>query len=241
MRGPKVTCCARSRCAESPGKSGRSARASAAESPPASVQEAEMGAAASTSQQRARSELSSIWIRGAVSGWGLGVREGTRRAAPRSGNPRRDAGYESPRARSIVGFRARGYYGGARSARQTAGLARRSPRSRRAATALSRHRMKVLTRYLLRSHLAPFFFAFLALTGVVLINTLARELANLAGKGLDTEVFVEFFVLSLPANIALTLPMSVLVAVLYTFSQFAAENEITALKASGIDLRRMTL
>ena len=101
--------------------------------------------------------------------------------------------------------------------------------------------MKVLTRYLLRSHIAPFFFAFLALTGVVLINTLARELANLAGKGLATEVFVEFFVLSLPANIALTLPMSVLVAVLYTFSQFAAENEITALKASGIDLRRMTL
>lgn len=101
--------------------------------------------------------------------------------------------------------------------------------------------MKVLTRYLLRSHIAPFFFAFLALTGVVLINTLAKELANLAGKGLSTRVFVEFFVLSLPANIALTLPMSVLVAVLYTFSQFAAENEITALKAGGIDLRRMVI
>ncbi|MBW3628942.1 MAG: LptF/LptG family permease [Gemmatimonadetes bacterium] len=101
--------------------------------------------------------------------------------------------------------------------------------------------MKVLTRYLLRSHIAPFFFAFLALTGVVLINTLARELANLAGKGLATEVFFEFFVLSLPANVALTLPMAVLVAVLYTFSQFAAENEITALKASGIDLRRMVM
>ena len=101
--------------------------------------------------------------------------------------------------------------------------------------------MKVLTRYLLRSHVAPFFFAFLALTGVVLINTLAQQLANLAGKGLSTAVFVEFFVLSLPANIALTLPMAVLVAVLYTFSQFAAENEINALKASGIDLRRMVL
>ena len=73
--------------------------------------------------------------------------------------------------------------------------------------------MKVLTRYLLRSHVAPFFFAFLALTGVVLINTLAQQLANLAGKGLSTRVFVEFFVLSLPANIALTLPMAVLVAV----------------------------
>ena len=101
--------------------------------------------------------------------------------------------------------------------------------------------MKVLTRYLLRSHLGPLLFAFMALTGVVLINTLARSMADLAGKGLPTRVFVEFFILSLPANIALTLPMSVLVAVLYAFSQMAAENEITALRASGVDLRRMVL
>jgi lipopolysaccharide export system permease protein len=99
--------------------------------------------------------------------------------------------------------------------------------------------MKVLTRYLLRSHLGPLLFAFVALTGVVLINTLAKSLASLAGKGLPTHVFFEFFLLSLPANIALTLPMSVLVAVLYTFAQMAAENEITAIRASGVDLRRM--
>lgn len=98
--------------------------------------------------------------------------------------------------------------------------------------------MKVLTRYLLRSLVGPFFFAFVALTGVILINTLAKELAGLAGKGLPLRVVAEFFVLSLPANIALTLPMSMLVAVLYSFSQMAAENEITALRASGVDLRR---
>jgi lipopolysaccharide export system permease protein len=101
--------------------------------------------------------------------------------------------------------------------------------------------MRVLTRYLLRSHVGPFFFALVALTSVVLLNTLAKELANLAGKGLPTRVFFEFFYLSLPANLALTLPMSVLVAVLYTVSQMAAENEIMALKASGVDLRRAFL
>jgi len=101
--------------------------------------------------------------------------------------------------------------------------------------------MTVLTRYLLRAHIGPFLFAFVALTGVILVNTLAKELANLAGKGLPMDVVFEFFVLSLPANIALTLPMAVLVAVLYTFSTMAAENEITALRASGIDLRRAAL
>ncbi len=101
--------------------------------------------------------------------------------------------------------------------------------------------MKILTRYLLRAHVGPFLFAFCALTGVVLINTLARRLADLAGKGLPLRVVLEFFGLALPATVALTFPMAVLVSVLYTFSTFTSENEITALKASGVDLRRMLL
>lgn len=101
--------------------------------------------------------------------------------------------------------------------------------------------MPLLTRYLLRAQIGPLVFAFVALTGVVLLNTLARSLAELAGKGLPARVFVEFFLLSLPANVALTLPMSVLVAVLYSFSGMAAENEITALRASGVDLRRLLM
>lgn len=101
--------------------------------------------------------------------------------------------------------------------------------------------MKIFTRYLLRAHLGPFLFAFCALTGVVLINTLVRRLADLAGKGLPTRIVLEFFVLALPATVALTFPMAVLVAVLYTWSQFTTENEITALKASGVDLKRLLL
>lgn len=99
--------------------------------------------------------------------------------------------------------------------------------------------MRILTRYLIRAHLGPFLFAFFALTGVILINTLARRLADLAGKGLPLRVVLEFFALALPATVALTFPMAVLVAVLHTFSSMVAENEITALKASGVDLRRL--
>jgi lipopolysaccharide export system permease protein len=99
--------------------------------------------------------------------------------------------------------------------------------------------MKVLTRYLLRAHLGPFVFAFMALTSVVMINTVARSLADLAGKGLPLSLILEFFLLALPSTLALTVPMAMLVAVLYTFVQMAGENEITALKASGVDLRRV--
>jgi len=99
--------------------------------------------------------------------------------------------------------------------------------------------MRILTRYLLRAHLGPFLFALSVLTGLLLINTVARRFKDLAGKGLPFSVIAEVFVLSIPHVVALSLPMAVLVAVLYTFSVLAADNEITALKASGIDLVRL--
>src|SRR5947199_8239609 len=37
----------------------------------------------------------------------------------------------------------------------------------------------------------------------------------------------------------MTLPMSVLVAVLYAFSRLASENEVTALKAGGVSTRSL--
>lgn len=96
--------------------------------------------------------------------------------------------------------------------------------------------MRILTRYLLRAHVGPFLFALFALTSLLFVNVVARRFPELAGKGLSTSVILEVFALSLPHIIALTLPMAVLVAVLYAFSQLAADNEITALKASGVNL-----
>src|SRR5512142_413613 len=101
--------------------------------------------------------------------------------------------------------------------------------------------MRILTRYILRAHVGPFFFALTALTSILLINTIARQLEGLAGKGLPASVFVQFFLLSMPHVVALTVPMAVLVAVLYTFSQLSAENEVTALKASGVNMHRLML
>ena len=99
--------------------------------------------------------------------------------------------------------------------------------------------MSILTRYLLRMHVGPFFFALSVLTGLLFVNVVARRFEELAGKGLGFRVIGEVFLLSLPHIIALTLPMAVLVAVLYAFSVLAADNEITAMKSTGINLVRL--
>jgi len=94
--------------------------------------------------------------------------------------------------------------------------------------------MSILTRYLLRAHAGPLLFAFTALTGLLFLNTIAQRLGDLVGKGLGWDVILEFVMLSLPHTIALTLPMSILVAVLYTFSDLTANSEITAMSAGGV-------
>ena len=99
--------------------------------------------------------------------------------------------------------------------------------------------MKIITRYVLREHVGPFTFALTALTSLMLLNFISRQFGELVGKGLPWSVIGEFFLLSIPFTVALTVPMSVLVAVLYAFSRLAAENEVTALKASGVSPWRL--
>ncbi|MFN2637688.1 MAG: LptF/LptG family permease [Gemmatimonadaceae bacterium] len=96
--------------------------------------------------------------------------------------------------------------------------------------------MKILHRYVLKEHLGPLTFSLTALTSILLLQYIGKHFGELVGKGLPTFVIAEFFGLSIPLTVALTLPMAVLVATLYAFSRLAAENEITALKASGVSL-----
>jgi lipopolysaccharide export system permease protein len=101
--------------------------------------------------------------------------------------------------------------------------------------------VKIISRYVLKEHLGPFTFALTALTSLMLLQYIARQFGNLVGKGLGWSVILEFFLLSIPFTVAMTLPMAVLVAVLYAFSRLASENEVTALKAGGVSMRQLLL
>src|SRR5437660_8586779 len=99
--------------------------------------------------------------------------------------------------------------------------------------------VRILSRYLLRQHLAPIGFALGALTALMLLNQVAKQFGSLVGKGLPWHVIAEVFILSIPFIIAMTLPMAVLVAVLHTFSRLASDNEITAMMSCGVRLGRI--
>ncbi|NOZ61164.1 MAG: YjgP/YjgQ family permease [Calditrichaeota bacterium] len=101
--------------------------------------------------------------------------------------------------------------------------------------------MKILSRYIIRQHVGPFVFGLFIITLIFMLNLVFKELNKILSKGLDFWVVLEFFALNLAWIVALAAPMAALMASLMAFGQLSADNEITAMKASGVSLYRAIL
>jgi lipopolysaccharide export system permease protein len=96
--------------------------------------------------------------------------------------------------------------------------------------------MYLIYRHLIRTAAGPFFFGLFVITFLLMINVLFTYVDLFVTKGVPFGQATKFLVLSLGHTFALSVPMSVLIAVLMGVGQLAADNEITAMKASGISL-----
>ena len=99
--------------------------------------------------------------------------------------------------------------------------------------------MKILQRYILREHIGPFFLSIGIITFIMLLDRILDLLNLIIEKKLDLLCIVQVFGLSLPFMLALSIPMSVLVASIMAFGRLAMDNEITAIKASGTNIYTM--
>lgn len=98
--------------------------------------------------------------------------------------------------------------------------------------------MKILTRYVIKEHLAPFFGSLFVIMFIFLLQFLAKFIGIIFGKGLSLFTILELISLNLAWMVALAVPMSTLLAVLMAFGRFSEDNEITILKSSGISIYR---
>ena len=94
--------------------------------------------------------------------------------------------------------------------------------------------MRLLSRYFVREMLLPFFFSLLMITFILFINFLLRAIDRFLGKGLDALTILEYLFLNLAWIIALSVPMAILLATLMAFGRLSEDNEINALRASGV-------
>jgi len=94
--------------------------------------------------------------------------------------------------------------------------------------------MRLISRYFIREMILPFFFSLLMITFLLFINFLLRAIDRFLGKGLDVITILEYLFLNLAWIIALSVPMAVLLATLMAFGRLSEDNEINAMRASGI-------
>ncbi|MCD6097506.1 LptF/LptG family permease [bacterium] len=99
--------------------------------------------------------------------------------------------------------------------------------------------MKIIDRYIISEHIAPFFLAFAILMFVMLMDLVIDVLDMIIEKGIQAGTVFQLFFLNTSWMVALAVPMATLVASVMAFGRLSGDTEIVAMKSNGIPLWRM--
>ena len=101
--------------------------------------------------------------------------------------------------------------------------------------------MKILDRYLVKQFLQTLLFALLAFTLIFVVLDTMENLDDFIDESVAGKLVLQYYLVFIPEMIRIILPISVLLASLFTAGKLANLNELTAIKASGVSLYRMMI
>jgi lipopolysaccharide export system permease protein len=101
--------------------------------------------------------------------------------------------------------------------------------------------MRLLDRYLLRELLIPLGYCLCGLLMLWISSDLFATLNSFQKKGLSARDIAEYYVVTTPGFLVIVLPIALLLSLLYALSNHARHNEITAIRAAGVSLWRLSL
>ena len=101
--------------------------------------------------------------------------------------------------------------------------------------------MKLLDRYVLRNFLEPFFICFAGFIAIWLIFDLSDNGPDFIEAKASFKVVAFFYLMQLPQTILISLPVGLLLALLYSLSRMSRSNEIISMLTAGRSILRMIL
>jgi len=99
--------------------------------------------------------------------------------------------------------------------------------------------VRIIDRYLLRQFLVPLAFCFAAFTMLYIVFDLFNNLGDFLQGRASLGSLVRYYLLMIPASLIYSMPVSLILAVLWSMSLLTRHNELTAMRACGISLVRL--
>ena len=100
--------------------------------------------------------------------------------------------------------------------------------------------MYLLNFYIIKNFIQKFFFILLGFTLLFLIVDIIGNIDKFIESSLGQKEIFQYSILSIPSFISISLPMTTLLSCIFTIGQLQKNHELTAIKASGISLKRVS-
>jgi len=98
--------------------------------------------------------------------------------------------------------------------------------------------MKLLDRYIIKQFLLTALFGIVAFTIIFIVIDLMEKLDDFLDRKAEAMIIVEYYVAFTPEMIKLMTPVAILLSSLFTTGKLSSNNELTAMKSSGVSLYR---
>ncbi|MFA4916216.1 MAG: LPS export ABC transporter permease LptF [Syntrophales bacterium] len=98
---------------------------------------------------------------------------------------------------------------------------------------------KIINRYILKEITLPFFVILFVLTFILLMGKSLQLMDLIVNKGISLDDILKIIFLLMPSFLVFTIPISLLISILVGLGRLSSDNEITALKTSGISLYQL--
>ena len=99
--------------------------------------------------------------------------------------------------------------------------------------------MKIIDKYFIKQFLQTIVFALFAFTLIFVIIDMMENLDDFIDKSVPYSIIFEYYIYFIPEILRLMLPVGVLLSCLFTVGKLANQNELTAIKSSGVSLYRI--
>ena len=101
--------------------------------------------------------------------------------------------------------------------------------------------IKILHRYIVKEFLGSFAFGLIVFSAILLIDQIFQFVDLFLARGVAFWLVLQLFLLVIPTILSLTIPMAILFGVLISYGRFAEDNEITVMKATGVDYKTLAM